>query len=100
MQFQSKLTTSVEEAYKEKNGIVIDLDLGVELLRNFNKKTLSKAKQFKKYAKKFNGKNQDFQKNVPIIKYPDIKKEVEKYRSMISNKQMSYYDKRKDYEQR
>lgn len=68
MQITSKLTTSVEEAYKEKNGIVIDLDLGVELLRNFNKKTLSKAKEFKKYAKKFNGKNQEFQKN-KVIKF-------------------------------
>ena len=65
---EAKIVNSYEEAYKEKNGIVIDLDKGVELLLNFNKKTITKSKKFKKIAKKFNGSNPELQKK-KILKF-------------------------------
>jgi len=70
---ESKLVTSMEDAKKQKNGIIVDLDKGVELLVQFNKKTISKSKQFKKFAKKFNGADPVLQKK-KILKF--IKEEI------------------------
>ena len=65
---ERKVVTSFDEAYEEKNGIVIDLDKGVELLIEFNKKTVSRSKKFKKFAKKFNGANPELQKK-KVLKF-------------------------------
>jgi len=93
---ESKLVTSMEEAKKEKNGIIIDLDKGVELLVAFNKKTVSKSKKFKKFAKKFNGANPELQKK-KILKfmkdelYPIFK--VEFLDKFYKNKEYEVLDK-------
>ena len=63
-----KIVDSFEKAYEEKNGVIIDLDRGVELLMNFNKKGVTKAKKFKKFAKKFNGANPELQKK-KVLKF-------------------------------
>lgn len=72
-EIESKIVSSEEEANKEKNKIIYDLDKAVILLMNFNKKSVSKAKQFKKIGKKFNGANPEKQKK-EIFKY--IEKEL------------------------
>ena len=65
---ETKLVASEEEANSQKNGIVMDLDLGVEYLVQFNKKTVSKSKQFKKIAKKFKGADPVLQRK-KILKF-------------------------------
>jgi len=72
-ELESKVVSSLEEAEKQKNGIIYDLDQGVVLLMNFNKKSVSKAKAFKKIAKKFNGADPEKQKK-EIFKF--INKEL------------------------
>jgi hypothetical protein len=73
LEVTSKIVESEEEANKEANKIVYDLDNAVILLMNFNKKSVSKAKNFKKIAKKFNGSDPEKQKK-EIFKY--IEKEL------------------------
>ena len=62
MKIQTKIVDSIEEAYSQINGHVIDLDEGVEYLMNFNSKSVSLAKKFKKMTAKFNGSNPSAQK--------------------------------------
>lgn len=69
-EIKTKIVESVEEAEKEKNGVIYDLDAGVVLLMNFNKKSVSKAKNFKKVGKKFNGADPERQKK-EIFKFID-----------------------------
>ncbi len=43
---------SEEEAFKVENGIIIDLNKGIELLLEFNRKTVKFSKEFKKLVNK------------------------------------------------
>jgi len=57
MKIQNKFVDNLEDAYKEVNRKVIDLDEAVELLMNFNTKSIPYAKKFKNMSSKFNGSN-------------------------------------------
>lgn len=50
------------------NSIVIDIDKGIELLLEFNRKTVIFEKEFQKLTKKQNGKDPDFQKKL-VLKF-------------------------------
>lgn len=67
---ESKVVASLEEAEKEENKVIYDLDEGVLLLMNFNKKSVTKSKDFKKIGKKYNGSSPEKQKQ-EILKYID-----------------------------
>ena len=67
---ETKIVNSLEEAETESNKIIYDLDAGVMLLMNFNKKCVGKAKDFKKIAKKFDGSDGNKQKKA-IFKFID-----------------------------
>lgn len=56
---QSKIVTDVNEA--KPNDLIYDIDLGVDLLKDFLQKTSVHAKDFKKLSKKMDGKNKNKQ---------------------------------------
>ena len=68
-----RVLESVELGYKNVNETVIDLDAGVELIVDFNTKTTTQAREFRKLSKKLQNKD-DAYKQKGIIKF--IKKEV------------------------
>jgi len=61
---ETKILTSMEEAKEIDNGIVYDIDEGVQYLEEFNRKTTRFEKQFKKLGKKQNGRNPNQQKKL------------------------------------
>lgn len=56
---ESKIVKDINEA--KPNDLVYDIDLGVELLKDFLKKTSIHTKDFKKISKKMNGKDKEKQ---------------------------------------
>ena len=48
---KAKIVDSIEKAYKEVNGIVVDLDKASELLTDFNANVAEEAKEFKTFVK-------------------------------------------------
>ena len=78
---ETKVVDSMEKAQQE-NAIIYDIDYGVELIENFNRKTTRFEKEFKKLGKKQNGKNPEYQKKI-VLKFvknnllPIWKNEVE-----------------------
>jgi hypothetical protein len=89
---KSKIVTSVEEAKKENNSVIIDLDEGVEYLFNFNKKTWPYAKKFKKLSRKFDGSNPELQKK-KVLKF--MKDELY---NIFKNEFLDKFYKNKEYE--
>jgi hypothetical protein len=62
----SKIISSMEDAKKYDNAIIYDIDDGIELVKNFIKKTIPLAKEFKKVGKKQNGKDPFEQEKIVI----------------------------------
>jgi len=87
-----KLVDSTADAYKEKNGLVIDLDLGLSYLMKFNAKTITKAKKFKKLLKKIDNLNKDA-KQEEIFRF--IEKELF---AMFTYEFLDKFYKNKEYE--
>jgi hypothetical protein len=79
---QTKVVETMEEAEKQENAMIYDIDKGVEYIEEFNRFTTRFEKEFKKLTKKQNGADPSFQQKLvfKFVKeklYPFWKKEVE-----------------------
>ena len=78
---ETKVVDSIEKIENE-NALVYDIDHGVELVENFNRKSTRFEKEFKKLSKKQKGTDPNYQKKI-VLKFvknnllPIWKNEVE-----------------------